>query len=390
MFFSQGYLRASEARGPVSQGRRKISENRPLPLTLEQTLPMNTVFKAIFLFLLLSHSLYSQAYKEHATNQVSSTTNFCPDKPLFVGIGFKEHAAIEFNTETFEENGWNAIIKKSLQKVLREKLFLISLSDLQEYQNCKCKLAVATLKNYRETYVGGGEREGSIEIVINLFKSPLSKEPFHTYLLRGEGDSDYGHSNPLEYAIEEACKDFEIKELGFRRFRYGFGPAIGYSRVDQLNLYSINFLLGGTYDRHFITIPFSAGLTSKDTTSRDIFRDRTAASLIGAGIDYSYSMYRNTYISLGPSALIGYWLVNKNVVHETRDTNLVYTSGVSGPGFYNVDSTQWVEKNYFFSPGFEIWGGIKKINAKFEGRVFFGINSSPMLLVRLGVLFMKR
>jgi len=40
MFFSKGPLGVSEARGPVSQGRRKISANRLMPLPLGQTLKM--------------------------------------------------------------------------------------------------------------------------------------------------------------------------------------------------------------------------------------------------------------------------------------------------------------------------------------------------------------
>jgi hypothetical protein len=335
-------------------------------------------------------SVYS---KNESSQNVNSQPIFAyrPDTALFVGVDFHKHKDINFNTEEEEEDEWNAIILKSVSIVIKKTFKQIYKTELPDYDHLDCVLAMVTLVNYQEKYVGGGERKGLIEIQVDLFDNPHSKTPVKSYVFSGTGSSDYGHSNPLKYAIENACVSFEKQELQFNRFRYGFGPGVGLNMYKNMNLFLMNFVVGGTYGRHVITIPLSAGfMLQSDIVIDGNLRDTRDTKFWGLGIDYMYSLFQTEYYMLGPSVIVGYWQTTESVIHEERNPNLIYTQGASGSGFYEETGKEVLLKSYLAAPGIEYWIGKAKFQVKIESRIYFGINTPPMFSVRSGVMFMKR
>lgn len=137
----------------------------------------------------------------------------CSKGSFLVGMALEDNVDFEFTLEDSERREINSIIADKISRFTKNKYAVILPKELEYYKKCaENEFILLKLISYKEKEVGGFEREGTIEFEVMFFKTPFDADPYKNVRVIATGDSDYGHSNPLKYAIESASKTL-YKEL---------------------------------------------------------------------------------------------------------------------------------------------------------------------------------
>jgi hypothetical protein len=160
--------------------------------------------KKIILVVFLFNLSISAQIEKYLTSESQPS---CSNGPYLIGMPFVDEIDIEFTLEDSERRNLNNILAKSISKVKKNSYTVILPKELEIHKRCvNNEFILLKLVSYKEVEVGGFERTGTIEIEVLIFKNPTDSLPQKTIRVTATGESDYGHSNPLEYAVEEAAK----------------------------------------------------------------------------------------------------------------------------------------------------------------------------------------
>jgi hypothetical protein len=147
----------------------------------------------------------------------------CKKGSFLLGMALEDSVDFGFTLEDSERRAFNSSIAKRISSVTHKKYTVILPKELDVYRKCaENEFVLLKLVGYKEIEVGGYERTGTIEFEAMFFKRPDDADPYLKVRVIATGDSDYGHSSPMEDAIEEAAKELGHKLLKIQKSSPGF------------------------------------------------------------------------------------------------------------------------------------------------------------------------
>lgn len=314
-----------------------------------------------------------------------SNSEECGNDNIFVGVSFSKSEYIDFHTEPDERQDWNMIILDAISKVTRKPYFLTYSSYLGKYTGCQNSVVKCQLDSYTEKYVGGGERTGTVTLTFQFLKNVEASMTETEITITATGESDYGHSHPLEYAIKEACYELEKKELGYKRLRIEFGPSLGLHQVDGRDGLSFNFDAGFLYGGQNAGMAFILGSSASPrtiVTSEKKVDERYL--VLGAGVYYGYCVFQNSFVAIIPKIKVGFWDLKNTSEYYTHSGPYVNTTG-NNVYIYDYDKTKIDRNTYYLFPNLDIRLG--KLTKWF--RAVFGAyigEGEPIWTLQLGFM----